>query len=342
MRSLQVERPSWDSLLVVLHFDEPARMTAVPQRPRFVQVTLFDAGYDTLYTGQDSVVFVPDGSLGPNEPVLVEACGVFETGQVCEQRAIHASPKRIQSDLEIDFPVDETMARGRYRLKPRIQRARFGTSDWENLDDPIPNRLEARVRVLETEDAGMTVPMEVGGGRFDLRRADGYRDFRFYLLSAFRQYGRAEVEFQLQTTYQNGPLTVASTVLTLSRKTEEEQVADVSALAEAAGERVLEQVTGGRSTRRAYVFVNDWEYDAGTGRYMAEVELHWRFSRRGDWYELVGRLEADDTGRNARYTFVKANNDADRRWRAEIDGRVIELGDLPMPARTPDNPDLTW
>ena len=327
--SLQVEQPSWDSLLVTLRFEKPASITATPLRPRHVIVTLFDANYDTLSTGRDSILFVPDGLLGPNEPVLVEACGVFDAGSVCEQRPIHASPKRIDTEMEVDYPTDpEEMARGSYQLRPRLRRARFGASDWEDLEGLIPDSVEALIRVLGTEDQGIRIPMRLAGGRFDLRQAPGYRDYRFYLLSAFRETGEANVEFRLITKYRNGPLTVASKVVRVNRKTEEEQSSEVSRLAEAAGNRLLRTLSGTAAGRRAYVFVNEWEYLPDTRRYRAEIELHWRPLGRRNWREIVGELDTGEEGERARFTLKRANDEAQRRWRDEVSGDVMSLDDL--------------
>jgi hypothetical protein len=332
VESLQVEQPSWDSLLVVLRFEKPASIAATPLRPRHVIVTLFDANYDTLSTGRDSILFVPDGSLGPNEPVLVEACGVFDAGSVCEQRPIHASPKRIDTEFEVTYPLDpDEMARGRYQLKPRLRRARFGASDWEDVEGTIPDSVEALIRVLDTEDQGIRIPMRLTGGRFDLRQAAGYRDYRFYLLSAFREHGEANVEFRLVTKYRNGPLTVGSKVVRVIRKSEEEQASEVSRLAEAAGNRLLDALSGTSAGRRAYVFVNEWEYLTDTGRYSAEIELHWRPLGRRNWRELVGQLETGEKGDRARFSLKRANDEAQRRWRDEVTGDVMSLGNLKPP-----------
>ncbi|NNE71419.1 MAG: hypothetical protein HKN29_13805 [Rhodothermales bacterium] len=329
VESLQVERASWDSVLVVLHFEKPASLAARPILPDHVVVTLFDAHYDTLYTGRDSVLFVPDGMLGPNEPVLVEACGIFGTSTVCEQRPIHASPKRIDSEVVVTYPTDsEEMARGTYRLAPRLRRARFGASDWEDVEGLIPDSVEALVRVLDTEDSGLRVPMRLGGGRFDLRRAEGYRDYRFYLMSALRERGEAEVEFRLITKFRNGPLTVGSSVVSVNRKSEEEQAAEVSLLAEAAGNVLLRRLSRVSSNRRAYVFVNEWEYLPDTRRYRAEIELHWKPIARRNWRELVGRLEAGERGDRARLTLIRASDEARRAWEDEVSGEILELGNL--------------
>ncbi|MFT5143224.1 MAG: hypothetical protein ACI80V_001491 [Rhodothermales bacterium] len=329
MESLQVERPSWDSLLVVLHFEKPTSIRGQWPAPNHVAVTLFDSEYDTLYVGRDSVVHVPDGVLGSNEVVLVEACGVFNQGTVCEQRAIHSSPKRISATIEMDFPTDsETMSRGSYTLHPQLQRSRFGSTEWEDINDQIPDRLDARVRILDTEHDGMRVPMRLRGGRFDLGQAEGFRDFRFYLLSAFREFGEARVEFNLVTAYKNGTMPVGVSVVTVSQKSEEEKVAEVSKLAEAAGSQVLTELSSFLGTGRAYVFVNEWEYLSESKRYRIEVELHWRTPGGRAWHELVGRLETGEDGTRARFELTRANDEAERRWKSAVRGEVLSLGPL--------------
>lgn len=329
VESLQVERASWDSVLVVLHFEKPASLAARPVAPDHVIVTLFDAHYDTLYTGRDSVLYVPDGMLGPNEPVLVEACGVFGSSAVCEQRSIHASPKRIDSVVNVTYPSDDDeMARGSYSLSPQLRRARFGASDWEDVAGVIPDSVEALVRVLDTEDAGLKIPLRLSGGRFDLRRAEGYRDYRFYLMSALRERGEAEVEFRLVTKYRNGPLTVGASIVSVNRKSEEEQAAEVSRLAEAAGNLLLRRLSRVSGNSRAYVFVNEWEYLPDTRRYRAEIELHWKPLARRNWRELVGRLEAGEAGDRARFTLTRASDEARRAWEDAASGEVLELGGL--------------
>jgi hypothetical protein len=344
--SLQVERSSWDSLVVVLHFDRDlSRDSGQADFPHRVEVTLFDAAYDTLYAGSDSVIFVPDGTLGSNEPILVEACGVFDSGMVCEQRSIHASPKRIITALELEYPSDAEMARGKYRLSPSVERTRFGTNQWEEIDAEIPGPMVATVRVLNTEDRGIRIPVSPTSGRFDLSRASGYRDYHFFLRSAFRDAGEARVEFNVMAAYANGPLAVGSSVVTVTRKSEEDQVAEVSLLAEQAGRKVLRRLSGLTGAGRAFVFVNDWEYLPETRRYRAEIELHWRTRGGRVWHELVGALEATDQGLGGHLELLRANPAARRRWRSEVRGEVMDLdalnlGDPERGVPAPDGPDV--
>jgi len=327
--SLQVERSSWDSLLVVIHFDDANRRGKDSgTNLRGTVVTLFDAAYDTLYAGADSVIFVADGKLGSNEPILVEACGVFDVGTVCQQRSVHASPKRIVTELTVEYPSDVDMARGEYELSPRVQRTKFGTNEWEDLEAEIPGPMVATVRVLNTEDPGLRIPVSLGGGRFGLSTAGGYRDFHFFLRSAFRDAGEALVEFNVVAAYSNGSLAVGSSVVTVTQKSEEDQVAEVSRMAEQAGRLILRRLSGFAGAGRAFIFVNSWEYLADTRRYRAEVEIHWRTRGGRVWHELIGTLQVTDEGLGASLEVARANSAARRRWRSEISGQVMDLGTL--------------
>ena len=103
MDRLQWERQSWDSLHVQPLFVLDERMKApVEIRPDLVQVTLFDASYDTLYSGQAGIIPLQDIELGDAERVLMEVCGFYGERVACDQENVEASEKTSDRRVRCD------------------------------------------------------------------------------------------------------------------------------------------------------------------------------------------------------------------------------------------------
>jgi hypothetical protein len=331
--TLQVTQIGWDSLAISLRFENGnllgRRTRAVPRAARFA---VFSASYDTLYAGSDSVIAVPDRLLGDGETILVEGCGEFPSDIVCEQQTVFASPKRIWSGLDVDYPSDLEYARGDYRTRPMIERRRFGEESWEPLPDaPVPP-LAAHVLVAGSPGEGLRIPLGPEGGRFDLRSVDGYRDFRFNLRSAFRDSGRAEVIFQVVAGEEGMESPAGSVRIALVDRSEEDLLEGLQVIVREAGRRLVDTLQGVFGMGRTFVFIDAWSYDPRARRYSAELVFYSSGSSRDGWQDFKGRLEASEDGRYAVFRFREASSDATRRWRDAVGSDSLSLA--PLPATT--------
>lgn len=341
--TLQVNQIGWDSLAVSLRFENGGllgrKTKAVPKAVRFV---VFSAKYDTLYSGSDSVIVVPDRLLGDGETILVEGCGEFPPDRVCEQQSVFASPKRVWSGLDVDYPSDLEYSRGDYRTRPVIERRRFGEEDWEPLPDaPVP-MLAAHIRVAGSPDEGLRIALGQGGGRFDLRSVEGYRDFRFNLLSAFRDSGRAEVVFQVVAGEEGMESPAGSVRIALVDRSEEDLLEELQAIVREAGRRLVDTLQGVFGMGRTFVFIDAWSYDPRARRYSAELVFYSSGSSRDGWQDFKGRLEASGDGRYAVFRFREASSDAARRWRDAVGSDSLSLSPLGVATAGPGNSVRGW
>lgn len=338
--TLEVARRGWDTLAVTIRFEERDWLgRRSPVRPGSVAVAVFDAAYDTLYVGPDEIIAVPDGRLGDAEPILVEACGSFRAGPVCEQQTVFSSPKRFWSGLEVTFPTDEALERGSYSTRPTVERRVFDGEAWEVLPHAAMPPLSARVRVAGSGVDGIRLPLRTPAGSFDLASDAGYRDFRYHLRSAFRDSGRAEVVFQAFAGTDGHESPAGSVRVPLVDRSEEELLLQLEPLVRAAVRDLVERLQGFFGAERTYVFVNAWSYDALERAFEAEVELH---LRDGAWLEIAGVLRVTEDGRQAWFRRDRANGPAALRWEERIGPDSLSLRAGPPPTRADRPQTRAW
>jgi len=129
---MEVRQLSWDSLSVRVAFEESSRLGApAPVVPDSSWSTVFDAVFDTLYSGSESIIAISDENLADRETILIESCGSSRSRSACEQRSITVSPKAMEVEVNLDFPQNEAYDRGTYRLDYRLKRKVFGRESWE-------------------------------------------------------------------------------------------------------------------------------------------------------------------------------------------------------------------
>jgi len=326
---LDVTQMDWDTLHVRLRFENSDLLgKRSPALPDSVSFAVFSASYDTLYAGSDTVMAVPDRRLGDAEAILVEGCGAFGSERIREQQTVFASPKRVWSGIDVDYPTDTDFTRGDYRVRPLVERRVFGQDDWEELPEaPVPP-MTAHVRVAGTTEAGMRIPIRPTGGRFDLRSGDGYRDFRFNLRSAFRDSGRAEIVFQIVAGPDGRETPAGAVRIALVDRSEEELLAALQLLVRDAGNRIVTRLRDVLGGGRAYVFIDAWTYDSAERRYEAELVFWSRAPGRDGWQELSGRLVVFDGGEGAVFRFRDASDGVERAWMERVRADSLSLGTL--------------
>ena len=333
----EVSRTSWDTVRVAVDFGL-SRLLGEPRpiRPDVRTLHVYDAAFDTLYAGSDTVIPIPDADLGSEERLLVEVCGVFGPRRVCEQRALFASPKRVRTEPEIEYPLDDRFERGRFRFAFTVERERFGEETWE----PVSRRRPIQGFMLAYVDAGEPVPVRVpftrNRGRFDLASYNHYRDFKYALQSELFEGKAAAVRFDVYAELTGAEEPLAFVEKHIVRKTDEERLAEVAAFVREAGARVLERLGVDPGRRRVYVFVDDWTYDPARRVYTVTMALHWpRSFLTLRWNELVGRLEVGEEGGEARFERLRANGDAEDRWRMHVVTDTLRILELraPQPER---------
>lgn len=348
---LEVYRSGWDTLEVALRFVEPRwpRPDRV-LRPDSVRLLLFSAAYDTLYAGSDVRIPVPDRAVGDEESLLLEACGIFGYSMACEQRSVTASPKRVSARPTITWPdpgadrdgtvqVGPEWARGLWSLRPRVERQRFGSVEWEELPSARVPRLHLHVRVLGGESSGIEIPATGTGGRFDWSGDPEWAALRYDLRSAFRDSSEAPVRFDVHAAYATGHSPAGGVTLRVRALPEEEELRELSALVEEAAGTLSGHLFDQGGPGRLLVFVNDWSYDPESGRYHADVEIHRREGVFGRWQAAEGRFDVCVDGSRPVFTLEWAADEAVARWRSVAPSDSLVLPDLRDP-RSPMRPFL--
>lgn len=334
--SFEVFRPGWDSAEVALRFvDRPLLGSGQVVAPDSVRFVLFSADYDTLYAGSVPSFVIRDRLLSDEEPLLLEACGMFGTGSVCDQKRIAASPKRVRSNLRVRFPSEPERAVAIWTVQPIVERQRFGTLEWESLEGAEVPDLSVMVEVERGEGTPLRFSLSGTDGAADLALLDGYPAFRYDLRSTQRDSGFALVRFSVVATYGDLEKSAGSTRLTVRSLPEEEQLREISVLVESAARILVERLFDPAATARAFVFVNEWEYDAERAQYVAEIEVHRRQGLFGRWDEAIGRLWVGIDGSLPVFRLEDAREPVRNHWRVIAPGDSLSLPSLPDP-RIPD------
>lgn len=322
---VEVSRQSWDTLGVAAHFIRQTTFSSETVRPDTVFVSVFGGAYDTLYAGPGAPAVVPDPALGSREPLLVEACGAFGRRTICQQETIYASPKRVQAAPRIEYPEDAHFEQGRYDLGLSAERRRFGGEGWERLEpQPLPTGY-LLAYVAGQPDEPVRIPFAQAEGRFDLARYKGYEDFRFFLRSRLFGGETASVVFDVHAGLGRGRAVPVSTVAREVRmKTEEERAEVVRLFAQQAARQIAARLGGGDEPERVAVYVDEWAFRRFENTYVIELEMRWRGGRR-NVYALSGELNVAAGGEGAAFRPARANYDARRRWRREVEDEVLRL-----------------
>jgi hypothetical protein len=196
--------------------------------------------------------------------------------------------------------------------------------------------------VAGSPDEGLRIALGQGGGRFDLRSVEGYRDFRFNLLSAFRDSGRAEVVFQVVAGEEGMESPAGSVRIALVDRSEEDLLEELQAIVREAGRRLVDTLQGVFGMGRTFVFIDAWSYDPRARRYSAELVFYSSGSSRDGWQDFKGRLEASGDGRYAVFRFREASSDAARRWRDAVGSDSLSLSPLGVATAGPGNSVRGW
>lgn len=329
---LSLERSGWDTVYVDVSF---ARRTVIggstPLRPDSVVVTLFDAQYETVYSGPRGGIPIPDRRLGDRERLTIEICGTVRSRQICVQDMLHASPKRLQVDEEIVYPDGSDLAEGSYEFSFDVERKEFDGEGWERIDpEAVNGHLLVWVDDGEAREKGkVQVPFTSPRGNFDLSRYANYKDFRFYLDSELLDQETASVHFEIFAGLSGTPTRLASVRKEVQQKTEGERSDDVRYFVEQATEMLIDELGSFLGGRRAMAYVEEWRFNQLSQQYQIAMEIEWDgpIFDRGH-YELQGDLEVGADGSRARFDIRGGNRRAVRRWRTRTDGRSLRLGDL--------------
>jgi len=328
---LAFDRQGWDTLSVDVAFSRTSRWGASqPLETKEVDVYLFNAAYDTLYAGDGRVVPIKDRDLGDRERLMVEVCGRFATMSACEQQTLSASPKRLQLDHDITFPEDAAFERGSYALRFVAERQGYGTEDWEPLG--TPREVEGYLMAYVGDHQGaVKLPFSRNQGRFTLKDQPHYDDFQYYLKSMLMDQEEAPVFFDVYAGFAGQTaLRLASVEKRVRKKTNEERQLEIRHFVDQAIGRLLERLDVSERDRPARVNIDTWTSNALTSTYLINVEVAWGRDRfiLGGRYELVGRIEVEESGANARFVRQDANNRARRLWVEVLGGDTFRLGDL--------------
>lgn len=329
---LTVEREGWDTVQVDVSF---VRSTVLggdaAMRPDSVVVSVFDAAYDVVYTGESGRIPLPDHRLGNQERLTIEACGIVKSRQICMQELLYASPKRLTIEEDIAYPLGSDLTSGRFDFTFQAERQLFGTQAWERIpSDAIAGYLLVWVEDPEAQANGtLRIPFSATSGRFDLSRYGNYRNFRYYLDSQILDEETARVHFEIYASLGDHPVRLAAVSKEIHRKTPGERADDVRYFVEQATERLIDELGSFLGGRRAVAIVDGWEYDRLSRSYRVTMEAEWEgafFNRRE--LEIEGVLVVGEDGTQASFQLLSGNRRAVSRWRDRTDDDTLSLGTL--------------
>jgi hypothetical protein len=320
---------SWDTISVSLTFEESdalgKRISVVPES---MWVSVFGAEYDTLYTGPGSVIGIPDIELGDQEEILIEGCGLLRSRRACEQKSVFASPKRMEATSSISFPENDAFDRGTYRFDYELYRKNFNRETWSRIRPSQQPATFVKAFVNGFAADALEIPVRRSRNRFVVTRFDKYRDFRFNINSRLMDTDSAQVHFELYALLSDEPVRASVDTIIVRARSQQERLADLALLVELAGGDILTRLKGFFGLRRAYVFINDWSYQALTKMYTAEIEMHWQSSFQSEWFDMIGTLQIKSDGTRGQYEWLQGSQTAERRWFSEMEGATIRFDSL--------------
>ena len=263
--SLDIKQDRWDSLQVSVAFAHRAAFAReLPVNVDSLYIVAYNASYDTLYVGNDSVFHIADANLGNRERVLLEVCGHVTHIQVCEQTSVESSPKRISLEPDIAYPYKDRVYQGSYRLPFIVERQSFGIENqeaWEKVDRTRPIQGFIRAYVTGKEDESVHFPFTKRQDAFNLTHHANYKDFKYYIDSYLLDYNQANVQFDIFVDIEGFTDVVGSVTREVALKTREEQQVDVAKYAKLAAEQLVELLNPYLEDRRNIVYINSWEYN---------------------------------------------------------------------------------
>lgn len=322
---LSLVHRSWDTLQVDVNF---ASKTAIggtrPAAADNRSIVAFNASYDTLYVGADSVFALPDADLGNEEQLLVEVCGDVKQLRVCEQVITTSSPKRVSIDPEITYPLRQKDFEGRYRLPFVVER--MENEDWTPVKptESVAGHLKAYVQ--GKEEGAIMLPFSEQRGEFNLARAGNYKDFKFYLDAALINADSVNVIFDVYVDMDGVADAVASVSRGIQVKSQQEHKQDVALYVERAADRLVDILSPFLRKKANTVYIDRWTHNKFKKMYSVEMEVEWRgalFNR--STYRVKGVLEAYENGEQATFRYVDGNRRGRQRWESRVRGEAVEL-----------------
>ncbi len=341
--SFDVGRMSWDSARVdVAYAERKVIGGGSPIDADSTVITLFNSRYDTLYSGAEGVIPIPDAKLGNRERMMIEACGFVKLRQICVQQSIESSPKKVSVTEKISYPRAGNPEEGSYDLSFQVERREFEGDGWEPIQsNGIRGHLLVWVDDAEAKERGaVRIPFGNPHGRFNLSGLANYRNFKYYLDSELLDHQSARVTFEIHAGLGDKPIPLASTIREVHRKSEEDRENDVRYFAEQATEMIIDELGSYPGDQAARAYVEDWRFNSAGRTYQIELEIVWEGPRfdRGR-HELEGTLEIREDGSGAVFRAESGNRRAVRKWRARTDEDTLQLrrltvyrGDLAVPS----------
>ncbi len=322
---LDLARKGWDTLQVSVSFANKTLFGGVKTtREDSTSIIAFNASYDTLYVGSDSVFAIVDADLGNGEKVLVEVCGDIKLLRVCEQISTFASPKRIQLEPEIKYPLRKKVFEGEYKLPFVVER--FEDDRWKRINPSSTLQGYMKAYVEGREEEFIRLPFARSRGGFNLAHHSNYKDFKFYLDSSLLDEEAAHVVFDVYVDLEGFSEAVGSISKAIEVKSDEEHKQDVALFVEKAANEIVDELSPFLRRQRNTVYIDNWTYNKFKKMYTVDMEVEWRgtlFNRIQ--YRLSGILEVYEDGERAIFKYVDGNRRTSQRWESQVDGNVMTL-----------------
>lgn len=338
---LTLERSGWDSLHVAASFGHRSQFWGLrPAGADTAEMLIIDSRYDTLYAGPLGWAALPDERLADREKLLVEVCGELNAQTVCRQQSLLASPKRLDVEADIRYPMSGAVEAGMYEVDIAVERKRWREEDWEVIDpgEALTAYFKASVEGQGDGDT-VRVPLDPPSGAFVLARQARYDDFIFQLNSSLYEKRRARVTFKVFAGINGYTEHVATIQREVRSQTRGEQMDAVWGLVRAAARGLVERLAD-EDADDIRVYIDDWSYNGIIRRYTIDIELQWEEGRsffRDDDFSLKGTLQVATGGGDARFEYIDGNRSARERWEEEIDEPVIPLPPLDIEPRLPQD-----
>ncbi|NNE36592.1 MAG: hypothetical protein HKN13_15265 [Rhodothermales bacterium] len=341
--SIDVTRSSWDTVKVDVSFSRKLSLgDPQPVETPPLSVRVFDSSIDTLYVGSDLIFAIPDAALNDREIISVEACASFGTSEVCAQKGIVSSPKRVLIEDQFEYPLEGDYDSGEYEFTFKAERQVFDSDDWESIPLPDDRSGLIVVNVQNGVGDGMSVPFTRRKGKFELENRRNNADFRRDLLKGLLEDNEVTVAFDVFTNAFAIRDPILQRELVVDSKSLATREVEAGLFVEETSRRLVGQLRTFPLGPQRFAYLDSWSYDRESRSYTIRLSFGWRSSFiRSRYFDLSGILTVNEDGSDGSFEITSGNSRGLRRWDQRFGSRSVAMEALPVLAGSSRRVDRT-
>lgn len=333
LQNVQLQKLSNDKVKV--HFDLFNQALQKTIRPKKISVKVFDSKQNLVANSSTSIVELPDAHLASEEELTVAISVTANDFSVKHLQKIKASPKKVQINKKIVYPIKKQIFVGACEVKPKLLRLKFNTVDeWEEIYTPSKEWF-CYLTVREVSSSKkIALPLRAGVSKFNIKEAGQYDTFRPEIEEAITQNGEAVVIMNVEVFRREKRYWAEEETFTLSFKNvpkaeqkhlakSQKEVIPINlpstvkpiALGSLSDLQQFLKVWADEYIKSYFVTpadlkitLHDWVFDVNSNQYFANVSVQWSNDlARDEKYLIKGKFKITKGGVNPTFNRTFAN-----------------------------------